>query len=432
MVFSFFKKQPQQMPKRPAAQPRAQEPVVPPFSPPPAPEALSEPLPDLEFTVTPLPKPVAAKPAALPAAPPVAAAAKPLPRSPEPNDDLDFTISQFERDFTDSSVMAINVEHDLDPAQGEVERIVLLFANRQDAAARSVLETLIRHYQGNEGRRFWMLLFDLLQVIGDRPAFEQLGIEFAEACETSPPAWRQAAGEALATTTLSGVFTLQGVLTAEDLKSVANIAGVLAKRQPVRIDCSRLIGCDDEVAGQLAAMLAQARREGVAVAVDGVEAFLVRLNERLQTGTASHEPAWLLLLELLQRYAAQDAFEERAVDYAITFERSPPSWESSPIVRGSPPARPASVDDAHFLYGDLRDQRFTELSAALAQVELPVIDFSGVSRMDFFSASQLANCLTPLKAAGREVVIRSPHHLVAELMALVGLNKVARIIVPKS
>ena len=177
MVFSFFKKQPQQMPKRPAAQPRASESVVKAPAPPsPPPVALAEPLPDLEFTVTPIPRVVAPKIEDLPIK--QAAAPKPKPLASLPDDDgLDFTISQFERDFTDSSVMAINVEHDLDPAQSEVERVVLLFANRQDAAARSVLETLIRHYQGSEGRRFWMLLFDLLQVIGDRAAFEKLGLE---------------------------------------------------------------------------------------------------------------------------------------------------------------------------------------------------------------------------------------------------------------
>jgi len=62
----------------------------------------------------------------------------------------------------------------------------------------------------------------------------------------------------------------------------------------------------------------------------------------------------------------------------------------------------------------------------------PVLDFSQVTRLDFISAGQLVNRLAPIKAAGREVVIRSPNHLVAELMAVVGLNKQARIIVPKS
>ena len=52
--------------------------------------------------------------------------------------------------------------------------------------------------------------------------------------------------------------------------------------------------------------------------------------------------------------------------------------------------------------------------------------------MDFYSAGQLVNRLSPYKIAGREIVIRSPNHLVAELMAVVGLNKQARIVVPKS
>ena len=65
-------------------------------------------------------------------------------------------------------------------------------------------------------------------------------------------------------------------------------------------------------------------------------------------------------------------------------------------------------------------------------MDQPVLDFSGVRRLDFFSAGQLANRIAPLKDAGCDVVIRSPNHLVAELMGVVGLNKVARIIVPKA
>ena len=52
--------------------------------------------------------------------------------------------------------------------------------------------------------------------------------------------------------------------------------------------------------------------------------------------------------------------------------------------------------------------------------------------MDFSSAGQLVNILAPFKAGGKDVIVRSPNHLVAELMAVVGLNKFARIIVPKS
>ena len=72
------------------------------------------------------------------------------------------------------------------------------------------------------------------------------------------------------------------------------------------------------------------------------------------------------------------------------------------------------------------------LIAVLSLTDNVILDFSGVRRMDFSSAGQLVNILAPFKAGGKDVIVRSPNHLVAELMAVVGLNKVARIIVPKS
>ena len=417
MVFSFFKKQPEKMPERQAARPRA--PAVPlPEAPPPVEEVvpLTEPLPDLEFTVD---------------KPPAAAGLPQAAKAVAVEADSGFDMDEFDRDFAESSVMEIDVAHDLDPVQGDIEQAVVLFANGQDAAARALLETFIRSYPGQEGLRFWRLLFDLLQVLGDQAAFEKLGVEFAEACETSPPTWREQAP--LARTSESGVklFALQGVLTAECLQPLEELRQVLAARQPALLDCGKLIGCDDEVAGQFAELLSQARRRGVALTLERAEAFLGRLNDRLQAGDPAHGASWQLLLELLQRLGPQEAFEERAVDYAVTFELSPPSWEALPASQSPLPAVTRAAD-AHYLAGDLKSSRFEELVAVIEQHESPILDFSAVRRIDFFSAGQLVNRLAPYKAAGRDIIIRSPNHLVAELMAVVGLNKQARIIVPKS
>lgn len=418
MVFSFFKKPPQKMPERPAAKPRAPAVQLPEAPRPVAPveevKPLEEPLPDLEFSLDPAPKPAA------PPAPPLAVL-----------DEADFDMAEFDRDFTESSVMAINVANDIDPLQADIEQAVVLFANGQDGAARSLLENLIRVYPGSEGLRFWQLLFDLLQVTDDRASFEKLSVEFAEACETSPPTWRDQHHETVCPQTGEKRLVLQGVLTEDALQPLLELDKAVAQKLSAIIDCSRLIGCDDVIAGQFAELLGRARRAGVALRLEQPEAFLGRLNDRLQAGEAAHAPAWALLLELLQRYGTQEQFEERAVDYAVTFELSPPSWESLPAVAAAVPTAPP-VDDALYLAGELKSCRFADLAAFIEAREAPVIDFSGVRRMDFFSAGQLVNRLAPFKAAGREVVVRSPNHLVAELMAVVGLNKQARIIVPKS
>ncbi len=113
MVFSFFKKQPNKMPERPAAKPRpvAPAPEIRPQQSEPEAQAkpLPEPLPDLEFTTSKvIPQaPVPPKPQT----PPPAAASAPVQ---VPADD--FSIDDFDSDFTNSSVMGIDVEHDVQPA----------------------------------------------------------------------------------------------------------------------------------------------------------------------------------------------------------------------------------------------------------------------------------------------------------------------------
>lgn len=426
MVFSFFKKQPQKMPERPAARPRAPVPLPEPASQAALPEKvepLSQPLPDLEFTTGHLPPPVTNRAPPFPLIPP-----QPVqPSAPEP----EFTVEDFDREFTDSSVMAINVENGDDPVQSDIEHVVVLFANGQDTAVRSLLEMLVRKEACSGSQRFWLLLFDFLQAVGDRTAFDKLGAEFAEICETSPPTWRQAA---LADSPVGdqGFFVLQGVLTAEGAQPVAELAALLGQKQALTVDCGKLLGCDDDVAGQLAELLQRARHAGPSVVLENVGGVLKRLDERLLTGDASHARSWDLLLELLQRHGTQEAFEERAVEYAVTFERSPPSWEPLSAPLKAMALRPAARDDAYYLSGQLKNHRFEELVAVCEARVQPILDFSDVSRIDFFSAGQLVNRLAPFKSAGSDIVIRNPNRLVAELMAVVGLTKLARIIVPKS
>jgi len=420
MVFSFFKKQPQKMPERQAARPRSPKPEVAP----PKPmieeaEPLSTPLPDLEFNSGAQSSPTPGRPAASEAPKPALA-------------DLEFTNDGFGDDFTESSVMGIDVEHGGDAIQSDIEHVVVLFANGQDAAARTLLENFVRAYPGVEGKRFWFLLFDLLQAQGDRATFEKLAVAFAEACETSPPAWRRETPAAVKKANGDKLFILQGVLTAEGAQPVTDLANLVAQKIAVSVDCGKLIGCDDDVAGQLAELLSSARRKGVAVTLTSIDGFLARLNERLVAGEVTRATTWLLLLELLQRHGTQEAFEERAVDYAVTFELSPPSWEAKPAKRVAAPQYDLPHDDAYYFSGELKNCRFDDLVKEFEVHELPVLDFSGVVRMDFFSAGQLVNRIAPYKAKGREIVIRSPNHLIAELMAVVGLNKQARIIVPKS
>lgn len=436
MVFSFFKKQPEKVvPKATVARPRAPLPEM--KVPPPQagePQKLDQPLPDLEFSLEKVPatKPAApAKPSATsnavkpPVAPPSVPGRVPLAMSAE---------DDFEREFTESSVMAIDVVHDIDPLQADVEQVAVLFANGQDDASRALLQSVLQSYSGGEGLRLWRMLFDLLQIQGDRAAFDRFGMEFARCCEMSPPTWRDAPADGVAVRATAKGFTLQGVLAGDDNAALLQLEESLKQAGELLVDCGRLVGCDDIAAGRLADALIATRRAGKIVTLQGADIFARRLEDRLKTGDPTHEPAWRLLLELLQRLDTQAHFEEKAVDYAITFELSPPSWETLPkdVVAKQTALAKAPKDEVFYLSGDLKGQRFEELLPLLEAAGPAVIDFSDVRRVDFYSAGQLVNRLAPFKAAGKEIVIRSPNHLVAELMAVVGLNRQARIIVPKS
>ena len=55
-----------------------------------------------------------------------------------------------------------------------------------------------------------------------------------------------------------------------------------------------------------------------------------RSRRRSRSGKEGGEGAWMLSLELLQWQHEQAKFDERAVDFAVAFELSPPSWEPPP------------------------------------------------------------------------------------------------------
>ena len=424
MVFSFFKKPPEKMPERPAARPRplAPDPSLAPSVAPPlsvAPDAS----PSLESPSVMPPGVTSVAPDSV--APGVADS--PVSRLP----DLDFDIPGEGGAYPPTGSVEIETGEGQDARQSDIEQVVVLFANGQDGVARTLLEHLIRQYPCDEGLPFWRLLFDLLQTLGDRSAFDALGVEFAHACETSPPAWRETLPDRVLPAAAGKTIALQGVLTAADSRLLDMLADLVRDRAEAVVDFSRLAGCDDAVAARLAALLIQARHQSGRLTLTGCDAFIARLDERLPAGQPTHEGAWLLLLELLQRLSTQERFETRAIDYAVTFERSPPSWE----VQAAPPAVPSAVSmDAGVFYlsGEILQSRFEDLAAWLATQETPVLDFAGVRRLDFYSAGRLVNCLAAARLAGRQITLRSAHPLVAELLALVGAPAQARIIPSKS
>jgi anti-anti-sigma regulatory factor len=409
MVFSFFKKQPpeKKMPARPAAVP---------------PSAHDRGTASGAASSTEKPKPAAA---------PVGLArsdvpfATPATTSEGPPLDLsEFVFSEIAAEF--------QVEGEVDPLDAEAEEAAMFYANGQDAAARSLLEKSTRERRSGPAERLWLMLFDLLRLSGQKAAFDALGIEYAQAFEKSPPVWRDAAVSAQVPGKVVGTALFKGDLLGNNDAGFEAVRLALKKNPHLRLDLSKLRKLDAAGCERLLALLQQARRGRAEIDLLGRDGLGALLDSQIATGRPEDRPCWLLKLELCQLRGQLEVFEEMAINYAVTFEISPPSWELDRVADGEPAPLELAVADqllteAYIIKGEIKGARFGDLQVYAAANDPVLIDCSTVTRMDFLSAGALLNVLTSVKRSGRQVIVRHPNHLLAELFRVVGLRGVAEI-----
>lgn len=413
MVFSFFKKSEKKMPARPAALGRPGED-----------KGSSAGGAADDKTKTSTNRPAAGLPRAdVPFATPVVTSdAPPLELS-------EFVFSEAAPEY--------QLEVDVDPIDAEAEEAAMLYANAQDRAVRALLENSIRNHRSAAGERLWLMLFDLFRLTGQKAAFEALEIEYAQCFEKSPPGWRDAAATPARATTAARTVLFKGELIGENDAAFDVLRQALEKDTPIRLDLSKVRRLDAAGCERLLAFLQQARKGRREVELLSRDQIAALLDAQIAAGRAENRACWLLKLELFQLRGQLEAFEEMAIDYAVTFEISPPSWEPNRVKdNGSEPLSLAAIEEGiaevYLIKGEVKAARFADLLAYAAANDPVLIDCAAVTRMDFVSAGSLLNVLTTVKRTGREIVFRHPNYLVAELFRVVGLNGVARIILPRN
>ncbi len=346
--------------------------------------------------------------------------------APQQSDFSDFSLSQSSLDF--------HIEADVDPVDSQAEEAAVLFANHQDAAVQAVLENALQTHRTGPAERLWLMLFDLYRISGRQQAFEAMEIEYARTFEKSPPGWRShAAGKVRAPEGVVGSVVFKGDLVGGNTAAFEGVRLALEKNRKLRLDLSKVKQVDPVGCGGLLDLLLRARKNKWDIELLGREALGELVQGRVETGKAEGKECWLLLLELCQLQGRHDAFEEVAIDYAVTFEESPPSWEAARVAAPEPVAtEPAamsdeSAGDAYILSGEVKAMRFGDLPAYASTHDPVLIDCAGLTRMDFISAGALLNALTTVRSSGKQIVFRHPNHLVAELFGVVGLKSVATI-----
>jgi anti-anti-sigma regulatory factor len=312
-----------------------------------------------------------------------------------------------------------------------VEEAAILYANGQPEAAEHILRASLLD-AGQSERLPWWMLFDLYQAGAREREFESIAIDYASHFETSPPPYKPL-GEAAAGQPFAGVtptVSLSGQLDAGAGAQLARVLGPSAGPL-VRLEFSAITHVTLDGCGILLDALQALRRSGRELVLAGADRLVALLRPMLVIGerNASQLP-WLLLLELLLLMNHEKDFEETAMDYCITFEVSPPSFEAPARTAVSVGAAPAVEGDRFLLPGVVEGDAAALLAgidAYAAQRETLVLDGSRLARIDYGAATALGAQLRALAATGRGIELRDLNHLVASLLRLLGVGETARL-----
>ncbi|NPC56063.1 STAS domain-containing protein [Caenimonas soli] len=377
--------------------------------------------------------------------------------------------------FSASKLFAIDVEEFAhDP---ELEEASIRFANGDDAGAEAGLMEVLSPQGGRiDHDETWLTLFDLYRASGRQDRFETAAIDFAGRFGRSAPQWFSipeavgrmqapaAAGPASGSQPLAN-WTCPATLGTQTLAAM-NVA--LAKATPPwRLSWVKLNSIDEGAIEGLTKLFTQWANQPVQLRFIGADNFEKVLKEATPSGDKGVNPAWWKLrMEVLRVMHRPDEFELVALDYCVTYEVSPPSWDSArceykPLqadgsyVTGhtivgeafrdslssgmsmgysdTHAAGPSSqmsnistVELAGQILGDATEA-LEMLDAKLAGADVMVISCTRLIRIDFSAAGTLLNWVTARQAEGRLVQFVEVHRLVAAFFNVIGISEHARV-----
>jgi anti-anti-sigma regulatory factor len=312
-----------------------------------------------------------------------------------------------------------------------LENAALLYANGQAQLARYALEQgIVNDNDAKVSPLAWLALFDLLQRADDRVAFDQLALQYVVSFERSAPGWEEGGSRLRqgAKPVTGGYVGLTGKLASGHASQIANLLAAAQKQPQVRLDLGSLTGADDAGAKLLADALAQLRKRQYPMVLQHPEKIRRALDVSVKQGKSAGEGYWSLLLELLQWQNDHKAFDDRAIEFAVAFEVSPPSWEPSLAATLPAAANAAELpENSEMLVwsGTLcgsSDPQLAKLAVFREGHHAVPIDMTAVDRIDFVCAGALLNAINRTESQRKSVQIVGATPIIRALMLLIGIS----------
>ena len=384
--------------------------------------------------------------------------------------DLDFT------DILESSKPKLEVQGALQSAPMAIEEeplsaldnclrdAALHHAEGEFSEAQHLLESMLADttLEPDAAESLTFSLFEVYRCSGQQDRFDTLALDYASRFGRSPGEWFSLAE--LATSVHSE--------NAGRDSSFGDLAQETTWRCPAILDMSSLADCisrspatavrsfinweavqhiDNAIAPTLARQMKIWCSRPVELHWSGLDALLAAVQMCKVSGDASRDAGWWLIhLDLLCILQQAEAYEEMAMDYCITFEVSPPSWQpaNSKLVNENDFAlssdfatTAASRDEEEAqnsqssyatceLQGNLTGEArraLRKLRAASGKVGQVTVICRHLGRVDFNAASALLNWAVSTDAKGCKVHLTQLPRLVLVFFEMLGMHKVAQL-----
>ncbi|MBA5685688.1 hypothetical protein [Rugamonas apoptosis] len=191
-------------------------------------------------------------------------------------------------------------------------------------------------------------------------------------------------------------------------------------------DTTELLGEDELPAQAVAAQTAPVVEEIAIVYANGqadmAEQMLV---DNLPPAGAPDRTLWWMLFDLYQLTHQQDKFDSLSIDYASTFETSPPPWNAPPPVAAASGRAWSGVTPTELFSGQLDGAIGAQLERLRQQMAShPVLrlDFSRVQGVTPDGCALLLPVLQQLHGGERELIVVAADHLAALIQATVAVG----------
>jgi ABC-type transporter Mla MlaB component len=372
-------------------------------------------------------------------------------------------------------LMSSRLAHD-----SALEEAVIRFAHGDDTGAEAVLLQALASESASpddtdngpaaerdDGR--WRALFDLYRATGDAAKFASARMRFAQRMRRMGPDWVSL--EELARS-VKAVTASEEAGAASDggahadwacpprlaREGLMELTRALSKAGSVwTLDWRALTAVEAEAAAPLRVLFNHWSDSPVQLRFMGSAQLLAVLSEAAPNNERGTDDVWWQLhLAALRLMHLPDDFELVALNYCITYEVSPPSWQDPrgecTALAAPPVSRSSSVwsllsvggDSESFpshdtgfaaLAGDLRGESLSSwqrLDNDLRHTTAPVISCAALLRMDLAAAGTLLSWVRARDANGERVQFVDAHRLIAALFNLVGIADHATVTVRKN